>query len=53
MLKQLISALKQGDTLDRAFSEFSEMLDHAHWMFVRANDVLRRVSRSAIFDSPT
>ena len=42
MLKQLISALKGADTLDQAFSEFSEMLDHAHWMFVRANDVLRR-----------
>jgi len=41
MLKQLISALKQGDTLDRAFSEFSEMLDHALWMFVRANQVIR------------
>lgn len=44
MLKQLFSALKSGDTLDQAFSEFSEMLDHAAWMFVRANEVLRRTA---------
>ncbi len=40
MFKQLFSALKSGDVLDRAFSEFSEMLDHAEWMFIRANEVL-------------
>ncbi|MDY7108109.1 MAG: PhoU domain-containing protein [Planctomycetota bacterium] len=40
MFRQLFSALKSGDVLDRAFSEFSEMLDHAEWMFIRANEVL-------------
>jgi phosphate transport system protein len=40
MFRQLFSALKSGDILDRAFSEFSEMLDHAEWMFIRANEVL-------------
>jgi phosphate transport system protein len=42
MFRQLFSALKSGDMLDRAFSEFSEMLDHAEWMFIRANEVLSR-----------
>ena len=42
MFKQLFSALRSGDVLDQAFSQFSEMLDHAHWMFVRANEVLHR-----------
>lgn len=42
MLKQLFSALKGSDSLDRAFSSFSEMLDHSEWMFVRANDVINR-----------
>ena len=42
MFKQLFSALRSGEVLDQAFSQFSEMLDHAHWMFVRANEVLHR-----------
>ncbi len=42
MFKQLFSALRGSETLDNAFAEFSEMLEHASWMFVRANDVLRR-----------
>jgi len=42
MFRHLFSALKSGDMLDRAFSEFSEMLDHAEWMFIRANEVLSR-----------
>ncbi len=40
MFRQLFSALKSGDVLDRAFSEFAEMLNHAEWMFIRANEVL-------------
>lgn len=42
MFKQIFSALSKGETLDHAFSEFTEMLDHAQWMFIRANEVLRR-----------
>ena len=42
MFRQLFSALKGSETLDNAFAEFSEMLEHANWMFIRANDVLRR-----------
>ncbi|MCH7603796.1 MAG: PhoU family transcriptional regulator [Planctomycetes bacterium] len=42
MLKALFAAFKSGDTLDLAFSQLSEMLDHAQWMFIRANEVLRR-----------
>ena len=47
MFKQLVAALKSGEVLDQAFSEFTEMLDHAHWMFVRANEVLRRQADAA------
>ncbi len=42
MFKQLFSALKSGEVLDQAFSQFDEMLDHAQWMFLRANEVLHR-----------
>lgn len=42
MFKELFSVLKSGQTLDQAFSQLSEMLDHAQWMFIRANEVLRR-----------
>jgi phosphate transport system protein len=45
MFKEIFTALGGGDqTLDRAFSQFLEMLDHAQWMFIRANDVLRRLA---------
>ncbi len=47
MFKQLFSALKSGEALDQAFSEFDEMLDHAQWMFLRANEVLHRKSEPA------
>ena len=42
MFKQLFSALRSGDALDSAFVEFAEMIDHAEWMFGRANDVIGR-----------
>ena len=42
MFKQLFAAFKSGDVLDQAFSEFSEMLDHSQWMFIRANEVIGR-----------
>jgi len=52
MFRQLFSALKSDDTLDRAFSEFAEMLDHAQWMFVRANEVLNhKVDPEEVRDS--
>lgn len=44
MFKEFFSAFRtgsSGDTLDRAFSQFIEMLDHGQWMFIRANEVLR------------
>ncbi|MHC4107728.1 MAG: phosphate signaling complex PhoU family protein [Planctomycetota bacterium] len=44
MFKQLLTALKSGEALDQAFSQFAEMLDHARWMFLRANEVLQRQS---------
>ena len=44
MFRQLFSALTGGDELDLAFSDFAEMLDHAAWMFVQANEVLTRRS---------
>ena len=47
MFKQLFSALKSGDVLDQAFSQFDEMLDHAQWMFLRANEVLHRKTTAA------
>lgn len=40
MFRQLYSALTADNTLDQAFSELTEMLDHASWMFIRANNVL-------------
>ncbi len=42
MLKQIFTAMTRGGALDRAFSSFAEMLDHAEWMFIRANEVLNR-----------
>ncbi len=47
MFKQLFSALKSGEVLDQAFSDFDEMLDNAQWMFLRANEVLHRKSEPA------
>ena len=44
MLKQLLAVFKSGGVLDQAFSEFVEILDHAKWMFVRANEVLNRTA---------
>ena len=41
MFRQLFSAWKSGDVLDEAFAELAQMLDHAQWMFVQANGVLR------------
>jgi phosphate transport system protein len=43
MFRELLKTLRSQDTLDRAFSELTEMLDHGKWMFVRANEVLHSV----------
>jgi phosphate transport system protein len=43
MFKEIFQALTAGDQIDRAFSQLVEMLDHAKWMFVRANDVLQNI----------
>ena len=52
MFKQLFSALKSGEVLDQAFSQFDEMLNHAQWMFLRANEVLhRKASASDVKES--
>ena len=40
MFRQLYTALTSDNSLDQAFSELTEMLDHASWMFIRANNVL-------------
>lgn len=42
MFKQLFAAFKSRDVLDEAFAEFSQMLEHALWMFIRAGEVLHR-----------
>ena len=42
MFKQLFSALKSGDAVDEAIAQLGEMIEHAEWMFLRANRVLRR-----------
>ncbi len=46
MFRQLFAALKSGDVLDQAFAQFSEMMDHAKWMFERANEVLRQATNA-------
>jgi len=42
MFKELFSAFRSGGMLDEAFAEFDHMLEHAQWMFHRANEVLTR-----------
>jgi phosphate uptake regulator len=42
MFKQLFSALKSGEAVDEAVVQLGQMLEHAEWMFLRANKVLRR-----------
>jgi phosphate transport system protein len=43
MFRELLNTLRSHSSLDRAFSELTEMLDHGKWMFVRANEVLHSV----------
>ena len=52
MLRQLLSALKSGDVLNEAFVQFGEMLKHAEWMFMRANEVLRAPDRADSIRDP-
>ena len=46
MLRQLLSALRSGEVLDEAFAQFHEMIDHAKWMFLRANEVLHEPAKA-------
>jgi phosphate transport system protein len=43
MFRQLLNTLRSHDSLDRAISELTEMLEHGKWMFMRANEVLHSV----------
>ncbi len=40
MFKQLLNALTSTSTLDRAFEDLNQMLEHGAWMFEQANQVL-------------
>ncbi|MDQ2069226.1 PhoU domain-containing protein [Natronospira bacteriovora] len=41
MFRQIFSALaSEKNSVDKAFADLSEMLDHGAWMFQRANEVL-------------
>jgi phosphate transport system protein len=52
MLRQLFSVLKSAETIDAAFVEFSQMLEHAHWMFRQANAVLAREADADVVRDP-
>ncbi|ANB02684.1 PhoU domain-containing protein [Ectothiorhodospira sp. BSL-9] len=40
MFRQLYTALVSENTVNRAFENLTDMLDHGRWMFEQANDVL-------------
>ncbi|MDQ2075813.1 PhoU domain-containing protein [Marinimicrobium sp. ABcell2] len=40
MFRQIYSALTSESTIDKAFSDLTQMLKHGAWMFERANEVL-------------
>lgn len=40
MFKEIYSALTSENTLDKAFDELTQMLEHGAWMFDRANGVI-------------
>ncbi len=40
MFKEIYSALTSENTLDQAFDELTQMLEHGAWMFDRANGVI-------------
>ncbi|MDK1030827.1 MAG: PhoU domain-containing protein [Planctomycetia bacterium] len=42
MWKEIVSAWRGQDLLGRMFSEFDKMLEHTHWMFQQATDVVSR-----------
>ena len=46
MFRELYTALTSENTLEKAYSALTEMLDHTSWMFIRANDVLRNTARA-------
>lgn len=47
MFREIFTAMRAGDIMDRAFNEFDQMIDHAHWMFAEANKVIRREADAA------
>ncbi|MCP1726895.1 phosphate uptake regulator [Natronospira proteinivora] len=52
MFREILSALQSETTIDNAFSELGEMLDHGEWMFLRANEVLHsKVPAQAVSES--
>jgi len=52
MFREILSALQSETTIDKAFSELSDMLDHGQWMFLRANEVLHsKVPAQAVSES--
>lgn len=40
MFKQLYSALTSETSIDQAYADLTQMLEHGAWMFARANEVL-------------
>lgn len=40
MLREIFSALTSESAVERAFGDLARMLEHASWMFLRANEVL-------------
>ncbi|BBM06215.1 hypothetical protein HAALTHF_52210n [Vreelandella aquamarina] len=40
MFKQLFSALTSETSIDQAYADLTQMLEHGAWMFSRANEVL-------------
>ncbi|MEA5446333.1 PhoU domain-containing protein [Gammaproteobacteria bacterium AB-CW1] len=52
MFREILNALAHGSTIDNAFSELGEMLEHGVWMFERANEVLHsKVPAQAVSES--
>lgn len=54
MFASLLAALRSGDTLDKAFSEFDEMLSAGEWMFREVRSILEghtdpKAAREALF----
>jgi phosphate transport system protein len=52
MLREIFSALSSKSSIDAAFTELTDMLEHAAWMFERADEVLHsRVPAEDVHDA--